>query len=72
MNTYSYRKKANEKIRKAAEEKRVRLWEIAERFGVNDVLFSKKLRHEFSEEDTARALRYIDEIAAGINESKDS
>ena len=50
----------NERIRKAAEEKRVRLWELGACFGLSDQAFSRKLRKEFTEEETAQALKYID------------
>ena len=54
----------NERIRNAAKEKNVYLWEVAKRFGVNDVTFSKWLREEFTESATEAALRFIDDIAA--------
>lgn len=53
---------ANEKIRRAARGAGVRLWQIADAWGVNDVTFCKKLRHQFSPEDERRALEIIDEI----------
>ena len=59
------RKVANERIRREAKKKGVCLWEIADLFGVADCTFSRKLRKEFSKEDTEKAWRYIDEIAAG-------
>jgi hypothetical protein len=57
-------KMANETIRRAAQENGVRLWEVAERWGVHDVTFCKKMRHEFTKADTRRALALISEIAA--------
>ena len=55
---------ANERIREEAFKKGVRLWEIAERFGMADTAFSRKLRKELSPEDTEKALNYINDIYA--------
>jgi len=52
----------NSKIREAARESGVRLWQIAERWGCNDGNFSRKLRCQFSPEAEARALKIIDEF----------
>ena len=54
----------NEKIRKMARIKDVRLWELAEKMGITDSSLSRKLRKEFSPEEEEQALEYIDEIAA--------
>lgn len=54
---------ANSIIRKAATEKHVRLWMIAERLHMTDSSFSRHLRHEVSEEERARILSIIDELA---------
>lgn len=53
----------NKLIRERAQEKDVRLWQIAERVGVTDGNFSRKLRRELPEEERERILRLIDEIA---------
>ena len=55
----------NEKIRRHAKERGVFLWELAARVGFTDSTFSRKLRMEFSEEDTEKMLNLIDEIAGG-------
>ena len=55
---------ANEKIKQAAAEKSVKLWQIAERYGMNDSNFSRKLRHELSEEEQQRIIEIINQIAA--------
>ena len=55
---------ANKIIRDMARENGVHLWEIAERFGMNDGNFSRKLRRPLSDEETERALQFIEEIAA--------
>lgn len=54
---------ANAEIRNLAKEKRVRLWQIAERFGMTDNSFSRKLRHEFSAEEKSKALLFIEQIS---------
>lgn len=56
--------RANEQIRKAANEKGVNLWEIAERFGVNDTTFSRWMRKDFLPDRRDQALKFVDEIAA--------
>lgn len=55
--------KTNQKIRNAAKENDVALWQIAEKIGLNDGNFSRKLRHEFSPEETDRILTIINELA---------
>lgn len=40
----------------------VRLWEIAEKLGINDGNFSRKLRHELPDDMKQRVLSIIDEI----------
>lgn len=55
---------ANRIIRRCAQEKGVRLWQIAERVGVTDGNFSRKLRRELADAERDRILAIIDEIAA--------
>lgn len=52
----------NQKARKA---QGVKLWEVAERVGITDAYFSKKLRRELPETEQDEILGYIDEIAEG-------
>lgn len=40
----------------------LKLWQVAEKFGYTDSTFSKKLRHQFSDSDTARLLQIIEEL----------
>lgn len=54
----------NIEIRNRAKEVGVKLWEIADRYGVNDGNFSRKLRRELPEEERERILAIIDQIAA--------
>lgn len=53
----------NEKLRLYAASKKVKLWQVGERFGLSDVAFSKKLRHELSTNDAEKFRCYVDEIA---------
>lgn len=54
----------NQEIRTKAKAAGVKLWEIAERFGMNDGNFSRKLRRELPEAERVKALAIIDQIAA--------
>ncbi len=54
----------NSEIRNRAKEAKVKLWEIADRYGLNDGNFSRKLRRELPEEERDRILAIIDQIAA--------
>ena len=54
----------NSQIRNRARETGVKLWEIADRYGVNDGNFSRKLRRELPVEERERILAIIDQIAA--------
>ena len=49
-------------IRKAAETHGVKLWEIAERLGIADGTFSRRLRRELSSEEQKRILSIIENI----------
>ncbi len=51
-------------IRRAAKENGVHLWQIAERVGLTDSNFSRKLRRELPNEERERILQMIDEMAA--------
>ena len=55
---------ANIEIRMAAKNAGIRLWQIAERFGVNDGNFSRKLRHELPPKKKKKILNIIDEMAS--------
>lgn len=56
-------KVANHELKVYAFEKGVKLWQVAEKFGIYDSNFSRKLRKELSEEDKKRFKQYVDEIA---------
>lgn len=55
----------NQEIRRKAKETGVKLWQIADKLGITDVTFSKKLRHELAEDEKARILNIIAELAKG-------
>lgn len=52
----------NQEIRNAAKKKGVKMWEIAEVYGINDGNFSRKLRHELPEGEKNKILAIIDEL----------
>ncbi|MBD9220756.1 MAG: hypothetical protein EGQ46_01110 [Clostridiales bacterium] len=55
--------KRNETIRGAARSKGVRMWQIAETLGINEAVFSRKLRHELPEKETQKILAVIAQLA---------
>ena len=55
---------ANQEIRMEAKQVGVHLWEIAERLGMNDGNFSRKLRRELGSEEKNEILEIIEELAA--------
>ena len=54
----------NKDIREYAERHGVRLWQIANRLGINDGNFSRKLRTELSEEKKIEIKAIIDTLSA--------
>ncbi len=55
----------NQDIRQAAERAGVKLWQIADKLGINDGNFSRKLRREFSAEEKEKILAIINELSKG-------
>lgn len=55
--------KANMKIREKARSSGVRLWQIADALGMQESLFSKKLRKELTEEEQEKILAIVDRLA---------
>lgn len=53
----------NKDIRDYAEKNKVRLWQIANKLGINDGNFSRKLRVELTEEKKAEIYKIIDELS---------
>lgn len=52
----------NKKIRAYAEDKNVYLWQIAKKLEITDSTLSRRLRNEFSKEETSKIISIIDEI----------
>lgn len=53
----------NRRIREAAKTQGVMLWEIAERLGVTDSTFSRKLRRELPDGEQERLISIISDIS---------
>lgn len=53
----------NKEIREAARIHGVKLWQVAEKLGITDASFSRKLRREFSDEEKEKVLEIIQELA---------
>lgn len=53
----------NNDIKEAAKQVGVRLWQVAEAYGMNDGNFSRKLRKELPPEEKAKILEIIDSLA---------
>lgn len=58
------RKETNNAIRSAAKAAGVLHWEIAEKLGMQDSAFSRKLRRELPAEEREKILEVISELAA--------
>ncbi len=54
----------NLSIREHARANGVRLWQVADRLGINDGNFSRKLRKELPQEETEQIISIINELAA--------
>lgn len=54
----------NTDVRLAAAGRGIKLWQIAERLGIADCSFSRKLRRELSPEQKREILDIINELAA--------
>lgn len=54
----------NQAIRQAAKESGVKLWQVAERYGLTDGNFSRKLRRELPEDEQRRIIGIIHDLAA--------
>lgn len=54
--------KANQDIRSKIENGKIRYWQVAYAYGIDDVAFSKKLRKELSENEKEKILNIIDDL----------
>lgn len=55
----------NLELRQYAKQNNVKLWRVAEKLGMQDSSFSRKLRHELPEEDRRKIMELIDQLAKG-------
>lgn len=55
--------RANQDIRKAAQEKKVFLWQIADRCQISDTTFTKMLRRELPGEQKNQIMSIINDLA---------
>lgn len=55
----------NQRIRQAAAQARIKLWEIAMELGITDATFSRKLRKELPADEQERILAIIARIKDG-------
>jgi hypothetical protein len=53
-----------QELRKEILEAGVRLWQVAEAIGLSEFTFSRKLRHNFSDEETKHILEAVAELKA--------
>lgn len=49
-------------IKKAILAAGLHIWQVADEYGVNDSTFSRKLRYNFSTEDTEKVLSIIEKL----------
>lgn len=54
---------ANQKIRRYAAARGVRLWQIAQRMGILDCSLSRKMRNELPEAEQSAIMQMIDDIS---------
>ena len=54
---------ANREVREAAKAAEIRLWQVAEKFGISDGNFSRKLRRELLPAEREKVLTIIHELA---------
>ena len=55
-------------IRNLVKRHKIKLWQIAETLGMSDCTFSRKLRHELSENQKQEIRKIINNIRGGKNE----
>lgn len=56
----------NIRIRQAAAQARVKLWEIARELGITDATFSRRLRDELPDDEQERILVIIQQLKDGV------
>lgn len=53
----------NERIKRYARERGVKLWEVAYSYGISDATFSRKLRRELPTQEQEKIMEIINELA---------
>ena len=56
--------RANDDIRQICKEAKVKLWKVAERLGIADTTFSRKLRKELPDGEKAHIMQIVKELSA--------
>lgn len=59
----------NNEIREEIKAANLRFWQVAEKFGLNDGNFSRKLRHELSDMDKTKIRAIIVELSKEVNDN---
>ena len=62
----------NQKIRKYAQDKEMKLWQIADNLGLQDSNFSRKLRHEISKQEIDSIITITNEFSINIKKEGDN
>lgn len=57
--------RSNEDIRTAIEFSDLKYWQVAEKYGITDGNFSKKLRRELPNEEKIKIMKIISELTKG-------
>lgn len=60
----------NKEIRDYAKKNQVKLWEVAERLGMHDSNFSRKLRKELHHDEKCKIIAIIEELKGGEQNAK--
>lgn len=58
--------KTNTELRRYAASKGVRLWQVAEKFGIAEITMTRWMRKKFDSEKAEKFKRFVDEIASDI------
>ena len=56
----------NERIRSAIKESNLHYWQIAEKLGIHEGTFSRKLRHELTDEEKEKIFGIINELKGAL------
>ena len=58
----------NNEIREEIKAANLRFWQVAEKFGLNDGNFSRRLRHELSDVDKTKIREIIADLSKEVQE----